>query len=78
VSKITDFLRWLSSGLLIALMMEAGSTSETSVDFYQTTRRINPEDSSLPTCRRENLKSHKTDFCFSNSEQQGQYANLIL
>jgi hypothetical protein len=27
------------------LMMEAGSTSETSVNFYQTTRRNIPEDS---------------------------------
>jgi hypothetical protein len=31
----------------IALMMEAASTSETSVNFYQTTRRNNPEDSHL-------------------------------
>jgi hypothetical protein len=29
---------------MIALMMEAASTSETSVIFYQTTRRNNPED----------------------------------
>jgi hypothetical protein len=29
-----------------ALMMEAASTSETSVNFYQTTRRNNPEDKS--------------------------------
>jgi hypothetical protein len=29
----------------IALMMEAASTSETSVNFFQTTRRNNPEDS---------------------------------
>jgi hypothetical protein len=28
-------------------MMEAGSTSETLVNFYQTTRRYNPEDSHL-------------------------------
>jgi hypothetical protein len=32
---------------LITLMMEAASTCETSVNFYQTTRRINPEDSHL-------------------------------
>jgi hypothetical protein len=38
--------------------MEAASTSETSVNFYQTTRRNNPEDSYLYTRRRENLKSH--------------------
>jgi hypothetical protein len=29
------------------LMMEAASTSETSVNFYQTTRRCNPEDTHL-------------------------------
>jgi hypothetical protein len=28
-------------------MMEAASTSETSTNFYQTTRRNNPEDSHL-------------------------------
>jgi hypothetical protein len=33
-------------GILIALMMDAASTSETSV-FYQTTRRNNPDDSHL-------------------------------
>jgi hypothetical protein len=32
---------------LIALMMEAASTSKTSVNSYQTTRRNNPEDSHL-------------------------------
>jgi hypothetical protein len=43
----------------ITLMMEAASTSETSVNFYQTTRRNNPKDSNLNTYRRENLESHK-------------------
>jgi hypothetical protein len=32
---------------LIALMMEAARASETLVNFYQTTRRYNPEDSHL-------------------------------
>jgi hypothetical protein len=32
----------------IALMMEAASTSETSVDFYQTTRRSDQETACLP------------------------------
>jgi hypothetical protein len=32
---------------VFALMMEAASTSETLVNFYQTTRRYNPEDSHL-------------------------------
>jgi hypothetical protein len=31
----------------IALMMEAASTTETSVNFYETTRRNIPEDSHL-------------------------------
>jgi hypothetical protein len=39
-------------------MTEAASISETSVNFHQTTRRNNPEDSHLRTRRRENLKSH--------------------
>jgi hypothetical protein len=32
---------------IIALVMEAASTSETSENFYKTTRRYNPEDSHL-------------------------------
>jgi hypothetical protein len=40
------------------MMMEAASASETSVNFYQTTRRYKPEDSHLHTRRRENLKSY--------------------
>jgi hypothetical protein len=35
------------SSVLIFLMMEAVSTSETSVTFYQTTRRNIPQDSHL-------------------------------
>jgi hypothetical protein len=42
-------------------MMEAASTSETKVNFYQTTRRNNPEDIHLHTRRRENLKS-RSDY----------------
>jgi hypothetical protein len=36
-----------------------GDRPETSVNFYQTTRHNNPEDSHLHTHRRENLESHK-------------------
>jgi hypothetical protein len=42
---------------MMALMMEAASTSETSVNFYRTTRRYNPEDNHLRIRRRKNLKS---------------------
>jgi hypothetical protein len=38
--------------------MEAARTSETLVNFYQTRRCYNPEDSNLHTHRRENLKSY--------------------
>jgi hypothetical protein len=44
---------------LIALMMEVASTSDTSVNFYQTTRCNISEDSHLHTCRCEKLKSQK-------------------
>jgi hypothetical protein len=44
-------------------MMGAASTSETSANFYQTTRRYSPEDNHLHSCRRENLKSNmRTGF----------------
>jgi hypothetical protein len=47
---------------VIALMMEAARTSETLVNFYQTTRCYNPEASNLHTHRRENLKSYLAIF----------------
>jgi hypothetical protein len=37
-------------------MMDAANASETSVNFYQTTRHNNPEDSHLHIHRREKLK----------------------
>jgi hypothetical protein len=37
--------QFLARGVLIALMMEATSTSETSETFYHTTQRNMPEDS---------------------------------
>jgi hypothetical protein len=43
---------------LIALLMEAARTSETSVDIRLSTRQYIPEDSELQTRRRKNLKSH--------------------
>jgi hypothetical protein len=46
-------------------MMEAASTSESSLNFYQTTRRNIPEDGHLHTRRRENLKSLRR-ICWIN------------
>jgi cell division protein FtsL len=43
---------------LIALMMEAVRTSETSVYFKHTTRRYISEGYHLHTSHRDNLKSH--------------------
>jgi hypothetical protein len=45
----------------MALMIEAARTSETLVNFYQTTRRYNPEYRHLRTHRRENLKPNLTE-----------------
>jgi hypothetical protein len=42
----------------IVLTMEAARTSETLVNFYQTTWHYNPEYSHLRTHRRENLKTY--------------------
>jgi hypothetical protein len=44
---------------MIAVLIEAASTSETSVNFYQTTQRNIPEDRHLHNLRRENIKSKK-------------------
>jgi hypothetical protein len=43
---------------IIALMMEAARTFETSVDNYFTRQYIPEDKSELHTRRRENLKSH--------------------
>jgi hypothetical protein len=55
--KLTDVSEVLTAPI-IALMMEAVSISDTSVNFYETTRFNIPEDSHFHTRRRENLKSH--------------------
>jgi hypothetical protein len=49
----------------IALMMDAASTSETSVNFYQTTQCNIPQDSHLQTYCHENLKYHLFYLFFS-------------
>jgi hypothetical protein len=62
-------------------MMEAASISETSVNFDQTTRRNNQEDSHLHTRRHENLKSHPVNFIFDHSdftEVQRKYMEILV
>jgi hypothetical protein len=49
--------------------LEAASTSETSVNSYQTTRRYIPEDSHLHTHRRENIKSHRICACLCSFQE---------
>jgi hypothetical protein len=56
--KMAVFWVVAPGSLAIALVMEAARTSETLVNFYQTTRRYNSENSHLRTHRRENLKSN--------------------
>jgi hypothetical protein len=62
-------------------MIEAARTSETLVNFYQTTRRYNPENSYLRTHRRENLKSYlkslPLQYCHIGSSASG-VSNLFV
>jgi hypothetical protein len=45
---------------MIALMMQAVRTAETSANLHRCTRRYNPADGHLHSQRRENLKSYLT------------------
>jgi hypothetical protein len=49
----------------VIALIEAAGTSETLVNFYQTTWRYNPEDSHLRTYRRENLKFYQTTWRYN-------------
>jgi hypothetical protein len=44
--RAASIINEMSIRTIITLMMKAVSTSETLVNFYQTTRYYNPEDSS--------------------------------
>jgi hypothetical protein len=50
---------------VIALMMEAASTSETMVNFYQTTWCYNPEDNHL------NMFLHSKKQCLFPLKDEG-------
>jgi hypothetical protein len=52
---LTDVSEELTASII---RVEAVSSSETSINMYQTTRCNVPEDSHLHTRRSENLRSH--------------------
>jgi hypothetical protein len=56
----TDVSEVSAASIIIALVMEAARTSETSVDNYFTRQYIPEDKPELHTRRRENLKSHGT------------------
>jgi hypothetical protein len=64
--------------LLVALLMEAASTSETSVNVYQTTRRNNPEYSHLHAGHRENLKSHNVKMDLEETGRGLDWIHLLI
>jgi hypothetical protein len=57
-----------ASIIVITLMMEAANTSETSVNFYQTTRRNNSEDSHLQLYRSVTYSNFFADERITTSE----------
>jgi hypothetical protein len=65
--KFTDVSEVLAASIIRAMTV---STSETSENFYHTTRRNFPEDNRLHIRRRENLKSHKA-FNYMERRRRG-------
>jgi ribosomal protein L33 len=63
---LTDISKVLTASI-ITLMMEAASTSETLVNFYQTTRRNNPES-----------KSSLCKYCFKVNSQKAVILNVMF
>jgi hypothetical protein len=72
--KFTDVSAVLAASIIsvIALMTEAASPSEMSVNFYQTTWCNNPEDSHLQkaVCSTETLVSAYKSTQYYNPEDQ--------
>jgi hypothetical protein len=67
--KFTDI-----SEVITALMMEAVSTCETSVSFYQKTRRSTPEDGEVRTCEHLSLlNAGRVSVRFATIKMKGLY-----
>jgi hypothetical protein len=62
----TDVSEVCAASIIIALMMEAVRTSETSVDNYFTRQYIPEDKPEIHTRRREKLKSHTVLETFLN------------
>jgi hypothetical protein len=63
----------------VALIMEAESTSETSENFFQTTRRNNAEDSNLQVYASLSLlKSNFIDSPQNASEANDSFGNRVI
>jgi hypothetical protein len=75
-----DWTAWETWAIraIIALTMEAASTSEPSVNFYQTTRDNISEDSGLHTRRRKNLKSHQFNTSLLTAQSGNQAGYMII
>jgi hypothetical protein len=57
--RLVDVYRRFRGTTIVSLMMDVASSSETSLNLYQTTWRNIPENSRLRTRRRKNLKFHQ-------------------
>jgi hypothetical protein len=57
-----------SASIIRTMIMDVARGSETSVRFYQTTRRYNPEDSHLHIRRSDNLKPYLIHYKISPLE----------
>jgi hypothetical protein len=78
--SLVDYL--VEDESLIALMMEAVRTSETLVNFYQTTQRYNPEDSHLRACiifrRWENLGPSHLRWSFQGRVESQKWGPPVI
>jgi hypothetical protein len=61
----------------MALMMEAAGTSETSVNFYQSTRRNNQEVSHLHAIRHSNPKNCLIVYVFRDEVEWGKLGREV-